>query len=161
MTQIHTVYAETHSEVPAVQKHKLYREFWEKGKGSTDHHGWGAESSQRATLQNARAPSSGWTSSFPELGMPEWEVRSSVDGELLRFLSQRTTARAALQSIQFRALNKTALNRRDSRGRHPGNCRANPRERNINCSSKKKGGRVQRAKFGSHRTDIKGPAFFM
>lgn len=102
MTQIHTVYAETHSEVPAVQKHKLYREFWEKGRAQTTT-AEGAESSQRATLQNARAPSSGWTSSFPELGMPEWEVRSSVDGELLRFLSQRTTARAALQSIQFRA----------------------------------------------------------
>lgn len=58
MTQIHTVYAETHSEVPAVQKHKLYREFWEKGRAQTTT-AEGAESSQRATLQNARAPSSG------------------------------------------------------------------------------------------------------
>ena len=44
-------------------------------------------------LQNASTPSSAcWrASSSPELRMPGWEVRSSVDGELLRFLSQRMT----------------------------------------------------------------------
>lgn len=116
---------------------------------STDHHGQRAESSQRSILcllkskpfsraQNARTGgplSSRWGAT---------EVSKSA----------HRTARATLQSVQLRAVRKTALNRRDCKGRDPaGNCRENPGELNIDCSSKKRKAATQRA-FRSHRTGV-------
>ena len=108
-------------------------------------------------------PLSGWTaSSFPELRMPGWEVRSSVDGKLLRVLSQRTTR----PELPFKAFNSEPFIRQHwieeiAKVETPLGTAVKTPERNINCSSKKRKGQCKEQSPGVIGQKSKRPAFFM